>query len=80
MLISLFSLFIFWFCYSTVEVVSVRPAVPHTNTTCALNPCQNGGTCLMDETLGYRCLCPLGTGGSICKDSKQFSQIFLTNS
>lgn len=55
-----------------LEVVSVRPAVPHTNTTCTLNPCQNGGTCLMDETLGYRCLCPLGTGGSICKDIVSF--------
>lgn len=37
---------------------------------CDINPCQNGGTCTPDKSLGFSCLCPLGKGGAICKEGK----------
>ncbi|XP_064610786.1 agrin-like isoform X2 [Liolophura sinensis] len=39
---------------------------------CDINPCQNGGTCTPDKSLGFSCLCPLGKGGAICKEEIAF--------
>ena len=38
---------------------------------CTVNPCLNRGQCVLDDNLGYRCLCPIGKTGVICKQSKQ---------
>ena len=36
------------------------------NTTCPVNPCENGGTCQF-EVGSYICLCPLELTGSLCE-------------
>ena len=40
---------------------------------CTINPCLNQGICQLDDNLGYRCLCPLGKTGVLCKQSKSWS-------
>ena len=36
---------------------------------CAINPCENGGTC-QDSANGYNCTCPSGYSGKNCSDGK----------
>nr|XP_022336606.1 agrin-like isoform X7 [Crassostrea virginica] len=33
---------------------------------CSDSPCLNNGLCLLDDSLGYRCICPLEKSGSSC--------------
>ncbi|KAL5014686.1 hypothetical protein ScPMuIL_008956, partial [Solemya velum] len=40
---------------------------------CTINPCINGATCEIDDSLGYRCQCPLGRTGPICKEEIAFT-------
>ncbi|XP_076085746.1 agrin-like isoform X7 [Mytilus galloprovincialis] len=54
------------------ECVEVKtlPLDEHvTDDSCINNPCRNNGLCRLDKDLGYRCLCPIGRSGSICKDN-----------
>ena len=37
---------------------------------CAEILCVGGGVCAQDRIHGYRCLCPLGTKGIHCQESK----------
>jgi len=47
---------------------------------CQTNPCRNGGTCLSSVTgPGFLCLCPLGTAGVLCTDSKDMRATVATN-
>lgn len=44
---------------------------------CTPNPCQNGGTCVFDESGGsFRCYCPPGYTGRTC-DAGKFSNYLL---
>ncbi|CAC5391138.1 unnamed protein product [Mytilus coruscus] len=52
-----------------VEVETLRPDEHITDDSCINNPCRNNGLCRLDRDLGYRCLCPIGRFGSICKDN-----------
>ncbi|XP_076057185.1 putative neural-cadherin 2 [Oratosquilla oratoria] len=51
------------------------PTLPYPSlplTTCTPNPCRNGGRCVPAHQ-GYRCVCPQGTTGKLCKIlSRQF--------
>ncbi|XP_071109969.1 agrin-like isoform X1 [Haliotis cracherodii] len=40
---------------------------------CMHSPCENGGECELDDSLGYRCVCPLGKTGPLCKEDNAFS-------
>ncbi|KAK6177684.1 hypothetical protein SNE40_015737 [Patella caerulea] len=60
-----------------IEVIRAKPPSSLTNSpnedACTINPCHNSGTCELDESLGFRCLCPLGKTGSLCKDELSFN-------
>ncbi|CAL1545990.1 unnamed protein product, partial [Lymnaea stagnalis] len=57
-------------CYE----VKTRPTekVDNLVDACTNNPC-HFGTCVLDKTLGYRCACPLGKTGTLCKRNQEFT-------
>ncbi|XP_041377630.1 agrin-like isoform X2 [Gigantopelta aegis] len=45
---------------------------PPNRDACTENPCHHHGTCVLDDSLGFRCICPLSQGGPFCRTPMEF--------
>ena len=51
-------------CVTTVSSLSF---VVSSKNNCAVNPCENGGTCVPIEPNTFQCVCPPGFTGGLCE-------------
>ncbi|GAB6019276.1 hypothetical protein CHUAL_000876 [Chamberlinius hualienensis] len=57
-------------CHGQSPSSKISPELPMSP--CHAQPCRNGGTCLADGRLAYRCLCPPGIKGYHCDDVPKY--------